>query len=153
MLHALLADMKPRPTVQRLASKVNTKLAVCQAERMGNNVLVAAAECVPGRRPRLGIGGRHGMRHAPQAMSPESCIPESGGWADVSLRLQDVFQVGERVRVLVAGMEDDMRRISFSTALLEVNPGDMLHNKVRPTKALCSKCLSWRGVCKCCTHP
>ena len=36
------------------------------------------------------------------------------------------------MRVLVAGMEDDMRRISFSTALLEVNPGDMLHNKVGP---------------------
>ena len=32
--------------------------------------------------------------------------------------------------MLVAGMEDDMRRISFSTALLEVNPGDMLLDKV-----------------------
>ena len=128
---------------------------------------------------------------APITLKAESCAPEPGCWADVCLRLQDVFQVGERVRVLVAGMEDDMRRISFSTALLEVNPGDMLHNKVsfvlqallskclswwdvlisfstallevNPgdmlhnkvclTKALCSICLSWRGVCKCCTHP
>ena len=32
--------------------------------------------------------------------------------------------------MLVAGMEDDMRRISFSTALLEVNSGDMLLDKV-----------------------
>ena len=36
-----------------------------------------------------------------------------------------------------------MRRISFSTALLEVNPGDMLMNKVRSP----APCLTMAGVC------
>ena len=43
--------------------------------------------------------------------------------------MQDVFQVGERVRCLVMGMDENFTRISLSTAELEVNEGDIMFDK------------------------
>lgn len=45
--------------------------------------------------------------------------------------LQEVFHVGERVRCLVMGMDDNFTRISLSTAELEEQNGDMMFRKVR----------------------
>ncbi len=45
--------------------------------------------------------------------------------------LQDVFQIGERVRCLVMGMDENFTRISLSTAELEVREGDIMYDKVR----------------------
>ena len=44
--------------------------------------------------------------------------------------MQDVFQVGERVRCLVMGMDDNFTRISLSTAEIEENEGDIMFEKV-----------------------
>ena len=44
--------------------------------------------------------------------------------------LQDVFQIGERVRCLVMGMDENFTRISLSTAELEVREGDIMYDKV-----------------------
>ena len=44
---------------------------------------------------------------------------------------QELFSEDERVRVLVTGIQDGGRRVSLSTAALEVSEGDMLHSKVR----------------------
>lgn len=41
----------------------------------------------------------------------------------------DVFQLGERVRCLVMGMDDNFTRISLSTAELEENEGDIMFDK------------------------
>lgn len=46
------------------------------------------------------------------------------------MHLQDVFQIGERVRCLVMGMDDNFTRISLSTAELEENEGDIMFEKV-----------------------
>lgn len=48
------------------------------------------------------------------------------------MHLQDVFQIGERVRCLVMGMDDNFTRISLSTAELEENEGDIMFEKVLP---------------------
>lgn len=52
--------------------------------------------------------------------------------------VQDVFQIGERVRCLVMGMDDNFTRISLSTAEIEENEGDIMFEKVRI--AAYSKC-------------
>ena len=44
--------------------------------------------------------------------------------------MQDVFKVGEKVRAVILGMDDDFTRISLSTAELEENDGDMVEDKV-----------------------
>ena len=44
---------------------------------------------------------------------------------------QEIFHLGERVRCLVMGMDDNFTRISLSTAELEEQNGDMLFDKVR----------------------
>ena len=49
------------------------------------------------------------------------------------LILQEVFHVGERVRCLVMGMDDNFTRISLSTAELEEQNGDMMFRKVCKT--------------------
>lgn len=41
----------------------------------------------------------------------------------------DVFQIGERVRCLVMGMDENFTRISLSTAELEVREGDIMYDK------------------------
>ncbi len=46
------------------------------------------------------------------------------------MMLQDVFQIGERVRCLVMGMDENFTRISLSTAELEVREGDIMYDKV-----------------------
>ena len=48
------------------------------------------------------------------------------------MHLQDVFQIGERVRCLVMGMDDNFTRISLSTAELEESEGDIMFEKVLP---------------------
>lgn len=47
-----------------------------------------------------------------------------------SICLQDVFRLGERVRCLVMGMDDNFTRISLSTAELEERDGDIMFDKV-----------------------
>lgn len=42
-----------------------------------------------------------------------------------------MFEVGERVRALIVGMNPDGTRVSLSTAELEPNDGDMLEDKAR----------------------
>lgn len=44
-------------------------------------------------------------------------------------RIEDVFMLGDRVRAVVLGLEEDFTRISLSTADLEPEPGDMLRDK------------------------
>ena len=44
--------------------------------------------------------------------------------------VQDVFKVGERVRCLIMGMDDNFTRISLSTAELEESEGDIMFDKV-----------------------
>ncbi|KAL3141011.1 hypothetical protein ABBQ32_005525 [Trebouxia sp. C0010 RCD-2024] len=43
--------------------------------------------------------------------------------------VDDVFTIGERVRCLVMGMDDNFTRISLSTAELEENEGDIMFEK------------------------
>ncbi|DBA87273.1 TPA: Ribosomal protein S1 [Trebouxia sp. C0004] len=43
--------------------------------------------------------------------------------------VSDVFQIGERVRCLVMGMDENFTRISLSTAELEVREGDIMYDK------------------------
>ena len=52
--------------------------------------------------------------------------------------VQDVFTIGERVRCLVMGMDDNFTRISLSTAELEENEGDIMFEKVRASSPLCN---------------
>lgn len=47
-------------------------------------------------------------------------------------KVQDVFQVGDRVRCLLLELEEDYARISLSTAELEANNGDMMVDPVWP---------------------
>ena len=44
--------------------------------------------------------------------------------------LQQLFNVGDRVRCVVVNIDKSSRRLSLSTAVLEENKGDMLVNKV-----------------------
>ena len=53
-------------------------------------------------------------------------------------RPQDVFEVGDRVRCVVMGIEDDYDRISLSTAELEAARGDMLKDPVRRSAPSCT---------------
>jgi len=63
---------------------------------------------------------------------------------------QDVLAVGEHVRCVVLGMEDDFSRISLSTAELEEHDGDMKRDKVRPRMPrLCTAIAAWRRVTAC----
>ena len=69
-------------------------------------------------------------------MIPSACAhssPVTGGGGAV---LQLVFQQGDRVRGLIIGMERGFQRISFSTAELEENDGDMVEDPVRHFKTL-----------------
>ena len=49
--------------------------------------------------------------------------------------------MGEHVRCVVLGMEDDFSRISLSTAELEEHDGDMKRDKVRTRKPSLCKSL------------
>lgn len=51
----------------------------------------------------------------------------NSGW--FSLLAQELFELEERVRAIVLGMEDDFSRISCSTAHLEEEPGDMVKDR------------------------
>ena len=55
-----------------------------------------------------------------------------------------LFQQGDRVRVLVIGMEKNYSRISFSTAELEAEDGEMVENKVRSLAYI----VSYFGSCR-----
>lgn len=44
--------------------------------------------------------------------------------------LQDVFRIGDKVRAVILGMDEDFTRISLSTAELEETDGDMVEKKV-----------------------
>lgn len=44
--------------------------------------------------------------------------------------IQDVFKIGDKVRAVILGMDEDFTRISLSTAELEEKDGDMVENKV-----------------------
>ena len=59
-----------------------------------------------------------------------------------SASAQDVLSVGEHVRCVVLGMEDDFSRISLSTAELEEHDGDMKRDKVRFSSVCSLGCLS-----------
>ena len=73
------------------------------------------------------------------------CLTWRGGDA------QDVLAVGEHVRCVVLGMEDDFSRISLSTAELEEHDGDMKRDKVRNrVPRLCTAATAaWRRVDTC----
>lgn len=60
---------------------------------------------------------------------------------DSAVMLQEIFHLGERVRCLVMGMDDNFTRISLSTAELEQQNGDMLFDKVLHPHQL-SLCLA-----------
>lgn len=53
--------------------------------------------------------------------------------------MQEVFQVGDRVRAVVLSAEDNYTRFSLSTAELEEQPGDMLRDRVRVVRQLSSR--------------
>lgn len=52
------------------------------------------------------------------------------------MNVQDVFQVGDRVRCLLLELEEDYARISLSTAELEAHNGDMMVDPVWPPSSL-----------------
>lgn len=45
--------------------------------------------------------------------------------------MQDVLHVGDKIKAVILGMDDDFSRISLSTADLEEEAGDMMKDKVR----------------------
>lgn len=63
-------------------------------------------------------------------MSRRSACSSSASLSYPSVQMQDVFTIGERVRCLVMGMDDNFTRISLSTAELEENEGDIMFEKV-----------------------
>jgi hypothetical protein len=56
--------------------------------------------------------------------------------------VQSVLSVGDRIRALIIGMDNNYTRISLSTAELEERDGDMMLDRVRHSH----KCLKDTNV-------
>lgn len=67
--------------------------------------------------------------YAPQSHLQVVRLDKSGSM--LMTCLQDVLAVGDKIKAVILGMDDDFSRISLSTADLEEEAGDMTRDKVR----------------------